>query len=381
MSRPRVATCLLGLCVAAAWGQAQPDPSGVKFSGYAKTMPVAGHSALGQRDAYSVDANRLRLEWKGPLSTFAAIEVQYDNELLIGNYVRTPDFLLQSRQPRRTYWDLESVYVQHGDVYGRHFINRGALTLTRGDTDLRMGRQRVTWGTGRFWSPLDLLNPVNPIALEPGEREGVDALLLEHKRSAVSNVSFVYAPVHDGRDQALARWHANVSGFDYSFVGGRARSGPLLGADLAGQIGGAGVRAEWSWLRDDAAGAAQRLLLGLDYAFANTLTVTAELYHDGTGASDPMQYDLAGFLAGRRQTLARNYAGAYARFDFTPLVRGESWLVRNLDDRSWYVSPRLTWSVRQSVDLALGAQLFGGTAASEFGRRGSVGFAYAQWFF
>jgi hypothetical protein len=301
--------------------------------------------------------------------------------VLIGSYLGTPQFQLESQLPPRTYLDLESVYAREGDVLGRHRIRRAAFTVSHGATDLRVGRQRVAWGTGRFWSPLDLLNPVNPTALEPGERDGVDAILVEHKRSAVSRASFVFAPVHAGRDFALAQWHSNASGIDYSVTGGQVPEGRLLGLDAAGQIGGAGVRAEWTVTQQDVGGALHRVLLGWDYAFANTLTLSAEFYYDGSGSDDPASYDIAGLLSGRRQTVGRRYGGLYTRYEFTPLLKWENWLARNLSDRSWYVSPRLTYSLRQNLDLAAGAQFYGGQHESEFGLRRDLWFAYLQWFF
>ncbi|MBP0533157.1 hypothetical protein J8J19_23620, partial [Mycobacterium tuberculosis] len=78
------------------------------------------------------------------------------------------------------------------------------------------------WGTGRFWSPLDLLNPLNPTAIEREERVGVDAVLAEHKLGPISRISAVYAPGHGGADSSAAfNWHANTHGVDYSIVGGR----------------------------------------------------------------------------------------------------------------------------------------------------------------
>jgi hypothetical protein len=43
--------------------------------------------------------------------------------------------------------------------------------------------------------------------------------------------------------------------------------------------------------RPDAMPAYNRMLLGMDYAFGNTLTVTAELFFNGAGARDPSSYD------------------------------------------------------------------------------------------
>lgn len=372
----------IALLAAAGSAQAEdPDANGVAFSGHYKNTAIHSTTSFGGPEGYSLDVNRLRLEWKGQLRPAVGVEFQYDNEVLLGSYLGTREFALLAALPRRTYWDLESEYVRGGDVLGRHRVRRAAITLSRGATDLRVGRQRIAWGTGRFWSPLDLLNRVSPTALEPGEREGVDALLLEHKRSAVSRLSFVYAPVRGERDFALAQWHANTSGLDYSVTAGQVREGYVLGLDVAGQLGGAGIRGEWTVTRQNTGGTPQRLLLGWDYAFANTLTLTAELYFDGSGTRDAARYDVAGLLLGRRQNLGRRYAGFYARYEFTPLLKWETWLASNLDDRSRYVSPRLTYSVRQNLDLAAGGQLYGGHRSSEFGQRKDLWFAYAQWFF
>lgn len=359
----------------------QAGDAGVAFSGHLKSMLVASRTSLGPPQSYGLDASRLRLELKGQVTPDLGVDVQYDNEVLVGDYVGTPEFALRSSQGRRTWWALDHVYAGGRNVEGRQQLRRAAATVSRGATDLRIGRQRVALGTGRFWSPLDLLNPVDPVSLEPGEREGVDALLLESKRSATSRVSIVYAPVRDRRDYVLGQWHANTRGVDYSLVAGRIPEGTLVGVDLAGQVGGAGVRAEWTVTHGTDGKRPQRFVVGWDYAFPNTLAITAELYYDGTGSNDPTRYDLAGLLAGRRQTVAQRYAGLSTRYEVTPLLRWENWLVRNVDDRSWYVSPRLTWSVRQDFDLAAGVQLFGGNARSEFGVRHTVWFAYAQWFF
>lgn len=381
MPSPRAPLAPLLLCAAiGAAAQDKAEPGGVQFAGHYKNTIAGSRTTLGG-ERYTLDANRLRLEWKGQVRPGLGIEVQYDNEVLVGDYLRTRQFQLESSLPRRTYWGLEGVYARGGKVLARHRLRRGAVTLSRGATDLRVGRQRVAWGTGRFWSPLDLLNPVNPTALEPGEREGADAVLLEHKRSAVSRASFVFAPVRDRRDYVLAQWHGNIRGADYSITAGQVPEGKVLGVDAAGQLGGSGIRAEWTVTRVTDGGTPHRVLLGWDYAFANTLTLSAEIHFDGAGSADTSRYDVAGLLAGRRQTVGRRYAGLYARYEFTPLLKWESWLASNLDDRSTYFSPRITYSVRENLDLAIGVQLHSGHRGTEFGERRNLRFAWVQWFF
>jgi hypothetical protein len=150
---------------------------------------------------------------------------------------------------------------------------------------------------------------------------------------------------------------------------------------VTAQVGGAGVRAEWAFARPQRSGQQHRLMLGWDYAFANTLTLTAEFFHDSSGERNPARYDLAALLAGRRQTLATRYLGLFASYEVTPLLKWTQWAAINLDDRSAYLSPRLTYSLREDVDLVVGAQLRRGAAGTEFGVRRNLYFAWLQWFF
>lgn len=362
-------------------GGPEPSPAGVAFSGSYRNMLVASETMTGAREGFTLDVNRLRLEWKGQMNPALGVEIQYDNEVLLGDYLRTSQYRLESSLPRRTYWDLEGTDASGAGYVARQRIRRAAATFSRGDTDLRLGRQRIAWGTGRFWSPLDVLNPASPTSLEPGEREGVDAILLEQKRSAVSRWSLVYAPVRDHSPHLLAQWHGNARGIDYSLVGGRFDGGGLVGGDIAAQVGGAGVRAEWAIAQPQGRGLHHRLMLGWDYAFANTLTLTAEFFYDGSGRRDPAGYDTAALLAGRRQTLATRYLGLFASYELTPLLKWNNWVAVNLDDRSAYFSPRLTYSVRQNVDVVIGAQLRRGAAGTEFGVRRNLYFAWVQWYF
>lgn len=92
-------------------------------------------------------------------------------------------------------------------------------------------------GTGRLWRPVDLLNPLNPIALEREERLGVDAVLAEHKLGPLARVSAVYAPRHEsGQSSAALNWHSNTAGVDYSLIGGRFRRERVIGGDVATQL-------------------------------------------------------------------------------------------------------------------------------------------------
>lgn len=356
------------------------EAQGLELSGSVKSLALRSREATGE--AFGLSLNRLRVEAKGALAPGLALDLQYDNELLVGSYLRTAEFRATKDLQPPQYWRADGNPVERGAVYGRHRLYRATVTATTGAVDLKLGRQRIAWGTGRFWSPLDILNPASPLALEREERLGVDAVLVEAKLGPLSRLSMVYAPAPDrGAPSRASRWHGNASEIDVSVVAGRLLGLDVVGADIAGQIGQAGVRAEVARLRAPGAAAFTRAMAGVDYAFANGRTLSAELYYNGAGSRDPARYDFIALRFGRVSTLATRYAGLSASYDITPLLKAVAHGVANLDDRSRGADVRLVWSWRPNVDISLGLQRFGGTAASEYGRLPGLTFAQAQWFF
>lgn len=364
---------------AAAPSVAQTQP--LELTGSVKSVYLRSRAATGDR--YALSLNRLRVEAKGVLAAGIALDLQYDNELLLGSYLETGEFqALKDRAPPQ-YWRADANYVERGEVYGRHRLYRAAVTLSRGKVDLKVGRQRIAWGTGRFWSPLDILNPVSPLALEREERVGVDAALLEAKLGPLSRASLVYAPpFNNGSSSRALQWHGNAVGVDASLVLGRLRGFDIVGMDVASQIGDVGVRAEVARSNPaDGRPGFNRWMAGADYAFASGLTLSAELYYNGAGSRNPAGYDFAGLRSGRVVSLATRYAGLYASYEITPLLKWVNYVVLNVDDHSHAIDSRIVWSVGPVTDLTFGVQHFTGTAGREFAASHNAVQVQLQWFF
>jgi hypothetical protein len=378
-------TAAILMIIATCFAHAESDTNeapGLKLSGYYKNLLAKSNTLIGPAQPYTLDLNRLRLQLQGELSKHVSIDVQYDNEILLGNYLHTPQFQMQKDVPSGQYWSGDSNYFENANVYARHRFYRASMTVNHGDTDIKFGRQRITWGTGRFWSPLDLLNPIAATQLEREERPGVDAVMVERKFSPLSRLSVVYAPQHDhSNDSMAAQFHGNANAIDYSIVLGKFQQDHTVGFDIATQLGGAGIRSELTYTRPGVVDAYRRGLIGIDYAFANTLTLSAEYYYNGHGTADATRYDFNALFVGRVQSLARNYAGLYAGYEITPLLKWNNYAVVNLDDRSRYFSPSIVYSVRENLDWTVGMQSFGGNSGSEYGRMPNLYYTQLQWFF
>jgi hypothetical protein len=368
------------LLVAALSACAPAHAEGLGLTGSVKSLFARSRSVTGE--AFGLSLNRLRVEAKGDVAPGLALDLQYDNELLFGNYLDTGEFRATKDFAPPQYWRAKANYLDRGDAYGRHRFYRAAITAAAGNVDLRVGRQRIAWGTGRIWSPLDILNPINPLALERDERVGVDAVLVEAKLGPLARASLVYAPAPDrGPASRAAQWHGNAAGVDVSLVVGRLLGLEVLGMDLAGQIGPAGIRGEIARQRSSSGETFNRLVVGADYAFANGLTLSAEGYYNGAGARDPSSYDRSRLSAGHIASLATRYAGLIASYELTPLLKWVTYAVLNADDRSRVVDSRLVWSVRPDLELTVGAQGSGGGRNSEFGVTPAAWQGQAQWFF
>ena len=375
--------CFAALLLAAASvAHAESDDASVKFSGYAKGLLGFSSTVAAPAQDYTINLNRLRLQLNGPLAPRIAIDLQYDNDVLLGNYLDTIQLKLQQSLPPSQYWKGDSYYADNASVAGRHRLYRASMTFSQGDTDIKLGRQRIAWGTGRFWSPLDSLNPITPTQLEREERPGVDALLIEHKLGPLSKLSLVHAPQHASSNASTAvQLHGNVSTVDYSIIWGKFRQDHTLGLDVATELGDAGLRGEWTTTRPGTGRAYRRAMVGLDYAFVNTLTLSVEWYYNGRGTSNLADYDFNALFAGRVQSLGRRYAGLYAGYEITPRLKWTNYVVLNLNDHSHYFLPNLSYSVRENLEWTVGMQQFGGASSSEYGRMPNFLFSHLKWFF
>jgi hypothetical protein len=353
-----------------------------RFSGSYLNLYSRSRTVVSPAQDFTLDLNRVRFRLEGEPINHLALDVQYDNELLFGSYLGTAQYALARDRGPATGFDVDHDYAAGDNFVVRHRLYRATLSWSGANTDVRAGRQRVAMGTGQFWSPLDLLNPIDPTRLERDYRSGVDAVLVERKLGPLARVDGVYAPATRATRASVAGYlHGNARGTDYSVVAGVFRGDNAIGVDFSRGIGGLGLRGEATITRPDSGASYGRALLGADYGFSNTLNFTAELYYNAQGTSDQARYDLTALFAGRILSLARHYGAVAVSYQITPLVKIAGYGVLNFDDRSGVLWPRLEYSATGNLDLAAGIQRFAGGLRSEYGRFNNLLHAEIRWFF
>ncbi|NOZ53794.1 MAG: hypothetical protein GXP08_11785 [Gammaproteobacteria bacterium] len=354
-----------------------------ELGGYYKNIFLSSRTLelLAPSEPYLLDLNRLRVILDSRLNDKLSFNVQYDNEVWLGSYLDTTQFSATKDLQPDTYFNLNSTYVDSNKLYGTQRLYRAYVDLALPEVDLRIGRQRIAWGTAMLWNPMDILNPFSPTQLERQERLGIDALLLDWNYDPLSRVSLVYAQQKRSGASTVARWHSNAKGFDLSFIGGRLRDEPLIGFDFAGQINSIGVRGEVTHSGRAAGDSFMQAVAGADYTFANTLSVNMEVYYNGEGAVDKAGYDFSRLITGEVQSLARHYLGGYLGYDITPLLRFDNYLILNLDDGSIFFAPNLIYSLSDNVECTVAAQVFNGDTGTEYGALKDLYYLQLHWFF
>lgn|GEM_PF-2010760 len=363
-------------------GEEVPAKSRLKWAGYNKSMVIQSKTQDNAQESYLLAINRTRIKATYLLTPSVEMHVENDIEIRAGNYLDTQEFESNKHMPRQQYWNLQRVLADNRRYYVTDSLFRAHLKWSHDDTDVKIGRQRIPLGTGRIWSTLDMLNPINPLQIERDEYVGVDAVLVEQKLGTLSQFLATYAPDPARQDDRwVMRYRTNQNTSDIAVTLARYWRDNLIGTDVATQIGDAGLRGELTYTSPAQGSAYLKALVGIDYAFPNTFEVSFEAYYSGQSEQDRQQTFAENPQRLQLQPQGSRYGGVRLGYEFTPLWKGKLYFLNNLADRSRFVSPILTYMLSDNINLESGAQFFFGSTESEYGRGKSLYYAQLQCFF
>jgi len=296
---------------------------------------------------------------------------------------------------------------QHTDSWaGRLQIDRLNLHWSSERIDASVGRQAIGFGRLTLFSPLDIIAPFPPEAIDTEIRPGVDALRLIGNYGMDGQLGAVAVFGDNSRhDSYLLTWVDNYGGIDLLAISGELRSRAMLGFGLAGNIGTLGLKAEiagYHGTRVDTPGGDRDrhfTIAAIEgwYRFDNGLTLLVEYLHNGPGSTNPAEYPLVAAAApateGLSTLLGRHYLLAAPNIELHPLVNFNGLLIWNLGDDSWLLRPSLLVSLADNLSLELFWTINQGTEPqrrpapappdirSEFGSRGDSGGLFLKIYF
>ena len=148
------------------------------------------------------------------------------------------------------YLDLSSNSIDKNGLVVNHQLDRIYLSYLNPDWQLRGGRFRINWAMNTLWSPNDIFNAYSIYDFNYTQRAGSDALLVQRKLGFASSLALVYNPNKNSElNSVIGRYLFNQQGWDVQLLAGKANLDYLLAAGFAGDIKGAGLRGELTWLK------------------------------------------------------------------------------------------------------------------------------------
>jgi hypothetical protein len=381
----------------------------------------------GDRDVWQ-SLTRLRLSLEAALPARLSATLVYDQELLAGG-LDTFERALAGEE-LDTFLGLEDVIYDGSHVRWSQRVYRGFLRYDGEHVEATVGRQRIAWGVGRLWNPIDRFNAVPPLAIEGDQSPGVDALEGRWVFSGFTYLQAVYAPGTRSDDASYALRFAGVArDVDYSLVAGVFEKALALGFDLAANLGDGAFRLEvvytdpdrevweiggpgpaelapfWqaviSWDTNIPWGSGLYFLvehlyngnaLGFGAGEAgNLLPLFGATSRPPPGLAPEQARALGGpfvepipaarFGGSRVITRSENLTGLELGYDLLPVLRLDALAIWDWQGQSAALFPTLSFTGWNDVELRLGAQVFFGGAASEFGDTDPLVFVQAEWFF
>lgn len=274
--------------------------------------------------------------------------------------------------------------------------------------DVVVGRQPISFGTGRFFTPLDLVNPFTPATIDTEYKPGVDAVRLDLYSGMASRLTVVTSwagdPITEGQPVSITDFASAISGqtavgtTDLIVLTGLIRGDVVLGGGAEGALGPVSVYGDAAFtLPYGDEEPFVRATIGAMHRFTDRFVLSGEAYLQTIGTSSPedLLTTLQGdhFTRGELWLAGLAYAGLAATYELTPLIHLGAVTFVNLTDGSVLAAPSLTWSIADNAELAAGGFVGLGrrpeTPAlppgfgirSEFGLYPAVGFVSGRaWF-
>ncbi|HEY8209981.1 MAG TPA: hypothetical protein VIG99_20995 [Myxococcaceae bacterium] len=340
-----------------------------------------------------------RLEGKATWKELLEVDLAYELDAVMASnpaFVGGPTLSTtltgaEGGAPQRRLVDLPATLYSTPGLIVTENLDRFSVRLSTRHADVVIGRQVLSWGTGRFWNPTDLLSPFPPTQVDREVRRGIDAVRVTAPLSKTAQLEMLWLPRKVAAENGGAlRVQGNLYGYDLSLSAAKYVDDLVLGADFSGDAGPAGLHGEaaytWGLTGLGEPGApvgvgerALRAVVGVDLKPTEKLALSAEYSFNGFGAADPSGY-LAVLTSPRARRgeifgAGRHYAGVAATYAFTELLNAQLLAIVNLQDPSAQLLPVLEYWFEQSVILRAVAFLPLGPAPDPSALRGLHGSA------
>lgn len=223
--------------------------------------------------------------------------------------------------------------------------------------DYVIGRQAISFGQARVFSPIDIIQPSDLTRLDSSYRAGVDALRATWLLGAVSE--FDTGLVIGETRVAFARLKAFLFSTDWELIALTINDDHrIYSLGTTAAVGTLGLWQESAWL-DGPDRDGLRATVGADYMLFDDLYVFAELHYNGLGDDADYQAVLSEsfYQLGAVQPWGQWYVTTQAQYPLNVLTQLGVGTTVNLVDGSALVNGRVSYNATQTLTVNLNAAI------------------------
>lgn len=333
--------------------------------------------------------NRLNMKWYANDNFTVAIEAR--TRLLYGESITLNPAYGKNVTQNINYLELGGEIASGKSYFLHSYLDRAYVDYTKGDWQIRAGRQRLNWGKGFVWNPNDWFNAANFFDFDYEERPGMDGFLLRKYTGELSSIELAVALEEDFDNMTIAsKYGFNKWNYDFQVLAGKVKRDVALGIGWAGEIKGAGFTGEISYFHPydtDTVGntfntdTTLLAAIDFDYTFENSLALRLGGMYNSSGELPQGQNFFTTTLTAKNLTFNNFSLFGSLNYPLTPLINTSFSTMWNVDDKSFFLGPNFTFSLNNNIDLFLNAQVFIGDEESTFGGNGGFLFGRLKWGF
>lgn len=332
---------------------------------------------------------RLKFDWQGAWLSLQAdyqlISIQGDSVPLFDSLAGRALFSNPQISDDHRYFNLTHVLTEQDEGVLLHRLDRLSIDFISDRVVGRVGRQAISWGNGLIYTPMDILNPFDPAAVDKEYKTGDDMVYGQFSLANGDDWQGAWVARRDlsgSLTQAVtstaAKYHGFVSELEYDLLIAEHYDDLILGLGGLLNVGGAIIRGDFT-LTETPTQTVPSMVANFSYSWiagGHNVSGILEYFYNGFGQRNGQysQEDLAmnpdllkRYARGELFTVGRQYVAASAVVEITPL-----WLLMpnvffNISDHSAFVQLISSYDFKQNWQFlaALGVPI--GSSGSEFG--------------
>jgi hypothetical protein len=358
---------ILLLCVPLSLS-AQEKPKNWQLTGYVKTLQSLNFVKVPVLDTTlllldNLIHNRLNFTWY--INDQLTFRADMRNRIFYGDFVKlNPLYAKSLEETANDFFDLSVIIFERNDFIIHSMLDRLYMDYTKGNWEVRLGRQRINWGINTAWNPNDIFNAYSFTDFDYEERPGSDAFRLKYYTGFASSIEFAIK-AFDKKEDAVAGilWKTNKWNYDFQVLAGIMQQDLTFGGGWAGNIKDASFKGEVTYFHSlqDTITSSFAGTIGVDYSFKNSLYINGGFLYNSNGRDS---LALGGGTIFVFDVSAKNlYPYKYSIFTqvlypFTPILSGGLALIYSPSfDQALFINPTLTYSIAENWDFDLIGQV------------------------